>query len=141
MSMEPAEHIATLGGVHHVALRAADFEASLRFYREGLGFAVARTWTEDGLPAAMLDAGGGSYVEVFGGGTPGRHAEGTLLHFALRTADCDGSLRRARAAGARVTSEPETIEIAASPEPFTARLAYCTGPNGEIIEFIQSSDL
>lgn len=140
MPAQHDEHTA-IGGLHHIALRAADFEASLRFYRDGLGFRVARTWGEDGQPAALLDTGGGSYVEVFGGGAPGQRPEGTLLHFALRTTDCDASLERARAAGADVTVEPKTIEIAARPEPFTVRLAFCTGPDGEVIEFFQASDL
>jgi catechol 2,3-dioxygenase-like lactoylglutathione lyase family enzyme len=61
-------------GYHHVALRANDFEATLRFYIEGLGCRLAYQWGEGDRRAAMLDTGDGNYVEVFAGGTraPGR---------------------------------------------------------------------
>lgn len=126
--------------LHHVALRVADFDATLRFYCDGLGCSLAYRWIEDGEPAAFLDAGDGTYVEVFGGGD-GARRQGTILHVALHTDDCAAAVERARAAGARITQEPETVELAAEPHPVTVRLAFCTGPDGEIVEFLQSADL
>ncbi|HET6384030.1 MAG TPA: VOC family protein [Armatimonadota bacterium] len=145
-------HNATLhgGGFHHIAIRANDFEATLRFYTEGLGFRRVYGWGEDGRSrgerdsrAVMLDTGDGNYLEVFAGGTlaPGEAIpEGALLHYALRTTNCDAALERARDAGATVTMEPKTVPINGdTPKEF--RIAFVRGLDGEIIEFFQNDSL
>src|SRR5215210_3455550 len=112
-------------GYHHVALRAYDFERTLRFYIDGLGCRLAYQWGEGDKRAAMLDTGDGNYVEVFAGGkrAPGEPVpEGALLHFALRTRDCDLAIERARAAGAEVTMEPKSLDLAGNP-PLPVRIA------------------
>jgi len=130
------------GGFHHIALRALDFEASLRFYCDGLGFRQAYAWGEGDGRAAMLDTGDGNYFELFAGGkAEGRSSNGVLLHYALRTADCDAAVERARAAGATITTEPTSVELRGTPRPITVRIAFCTGPDGEVIEFFQNNDL
>jgi glyoxylase I family protein len=130
-------------GYHHVALRATDFEATLRFYIEGLGCRLAYQWGEGDRRAAMLDTGDGNYIEVFAGGkrAPGEPVpEGALLHFALRTQDCDLAIERARGAGAEVTVEPKSIDLPGTP-PVPVRIAFCRGLDGEIIEFFQNKVL
>jgi glyoxylase I family protein len=130
-------------GYHHVALRATDFEATLRFYMEGLGCRLAYQWGEGDRRAAMLDTGDGNYIEVFAGGKrqPGEPMpEGALLHFALRTEDCDLATERARAAGAEVTMEPKSLDLPGTP-PVPVRIAFCRGLDGEIIEFFQNKVL
>jgi len=86
-------------GFHHVALRAADFDASIKFYTEVLGFRSGTTWGEVNGRAIMLDGGNGNFIEVFAGGTPGPKPEGALLHLALNADDVDGTFARARDAG------------------------------------------
>ncbi len=84
-------------------------------------------------------------MEVFAGGTraPGEEVpEGALLHFALRTNNCDAALERARAAGATVTMEPKSVTPAHAEEPKqTFRIAFVKGLNGEVIEFFQNDVL
>ncbi len=138
------------GGFHHIAIRATDFEATLKFYIEGLGFRRVYGWGEDKRAqgekdgrAAMLDTGDGNYLEVFAGGTrePGSDLpEGALLHYALRTTDCDTALERARAAGAMVTMEPRSVPIPGD-TPMEFRIAFCKGLDGEVIEFFQNDQL
>ena len=123
------------GGFHHLALRAADFDASVRFYTQGLGFVETIRWGEGDGRAVMLDTGDGSCLEVFAGGK-GPKPEGALLHFALNTTGCDAALANARAAGAKVTMEPKSLVIQSAP-PTPVRIAFCTGPDGEVIEFFQ----
>ena len=128
------------GGFHHVAIRVADFDAAVKFYTEALGFTTKITWGEGNSRAIMLDAGNGDYMEIFAGGkaeTP-PPSEGAILHFALRTTDCDAALNRARAAGAVVTMEPKSIDIQSKPHMTPVRIAFCKGPAGEIIEFFQN---
>jgi glyoxylase I family protein len=128
-------------GLHHVAVHATDFDASLRFYCQGLGFRLLSRWEEGGQPAAMLAIGGGTCLELFGGAPPGTAPVGRLLHLALRTSDCDAALERAAAAGAAIILAPEDAELPAAPRPLRVRIAFCSGPDGEEIEFLQSSDL
>ena len=126
------------GGFHHVAIRAQDFDASVRFYGETLGFREKITWGEGDKRAIMMDAGDGNYIEIFAGGTPGPKPEGAIIHFAIRTDDCDAALERARAAGVEVTMEPASIDIPSLPEPMAVRIAFFKGPDGEVIELFQN---
>lgn len=140
------------GGFHHIAIRAYDFEASLKFYTEGLGFVRRYGWGVDGRAngerdsrAALLDTGDGNYLELFAGGTRqpgGVPLDEVVLHFAFRTDDTDAALERARQAGATVTQETKSVvpAHAESPEQ-TFRIAFVRGPDGELIEFFQNENL
>jgi catechol 2,3-dioxygenase-like lactoylglutathione lyase family enzyme len=129
-------------------MRASDFDASVRFYVDGLGFAPRISWGQGDGRAVMLDTGDGNYLEIFAGGakpaapapaqSQGKPAAGAVLHFALRTDDCDGAVARARKAGASVTVEPKDVDIPSTPVT-KVRIAFCTGPDGETIEFFQNA--
>ena len=140
-------------GFHHVAIRAVDFDATVKFYTEGLGFRLHFPFAIPGRidRAAFLDAGDGHFVEVFGPGStvqaegprrqPGEPArEGALLHFCLRAADADASYTRALAAGATSRVEPVTRRLSEDPL-VEVRIAFINGPNGEVIEFMQSAQM
>lgn len=129
-------------GFHHIAIRTHQFDSSLRFYCEGLGFTSKIAWGEAPARAVMLDTGDGNYLEVFEReGEPGETTgEANLLHFALRCDDCEAATEAARAAGAKVTMEPKV------PDVFTemglqTKISFVQGPDGEIVEFFQSRDL
>lgn len=128
------------GGYHHVAIRASDFDATLRFYCAALGYRVAVRWGQGDGRAALLNTGDGNYLEVFAGGkhAPGEPPpEGAILHYALRTTNCDAALEQARTAGATVTMEPKTLALESEPK-ITIRIAFCKGLDGELIEFFQN---
>ncbi len=140
-------------GFHHVAIRAVDFDATVRFYTEGLGCKVHYRFSVPGRidRAAFLDAGDGRYIEVFGQGSTvqseGRRrrpdeepTEGALLHFCLRVTDVEASYARAIAAGATSRIAPRTAKLGDDP-PTEVEIAFVTGPNGEVIEFLRSEQL
>lgn len=129
----------TLTGFHHLALRAADFDATVRFYTEGIGCTVKITWGEGDSRAVMLDCGNGNYIEVFAGGTAEPKPEGAVLHFALRSDDVDAAVARAVAAGAVVTMDATDLTIDSQPMPVPVRIAFVKAPDGEIVEFFSNS--
>jgi len=126
------------GGFHHVAIRARDFEASVRFYTQALGFKEKINWGEGDSRAIMLDTGDGNYLEIFAGGTNEPKPEGAILHFAIRTTNCDTATQRAIEAGATVTMQPKDINIQSRPGPTPVRISFVKGPDGEVIEFLQN---
>lgn len=131
-------------GLHHVAIRARDFDRSVGFYTRVLGFTAKIAWNPPPARAIMLDAGAGDYLEIFErpDQTPPPPDEAAILHLALRTNDTDALLERVRAAGCEVTVEPRTARIAntipSTPSPVPVRLAFFKGPDGEVIELFQN---
>ena len=147
------QSVASPPGFHHVAIRAIDFDATVKFYIEGLGFRMHFPFSVPGRidRAAFLDAGDGRFVEIFGHTSTvqseGRRrrpdedrTEGALLHFCLRVADTDAAYARAIACGANPRVEPVSRQLSADPL-VQVRIAFVTGPNGEVIEFMQSGQI
>ena len=127
-------------GIHHVALKCdgtAEFEKTLHFYQDVLGLEPVRSWGEGENAGAMLSTGDG-LLEIFASGR--KLPQGAIRHFALRTERVDDCVAAVRAAGYTITVEPKDIVIASNP-PFPARIAFCTGPVGEEIEFFQERAL
>lgn len=129
-------------GFHHIAIRARDFERTVRFYEEGLGFVRKFGWGTPGSRAALMDTGDGNYVEIFEGRPADENVpEGGILHVAFRSKDVDADYHRALAAGATVQAEPKDVTPPNQdyPEPF--RVAFVRGLDGEVIEFFASDKL
>ena len=130
------------GGIHHVAVEARDLGASLAFYVGALGCVERLRFQEPGHTVVMLDAGDGTYVELFspteagpepaGGPMPGGPA---LFHLALRVADCDDATRRAVEAGAALEEGPSDFVLEGDP-PVPCRYSFVRGPGGESVELI-----
>jgi glyoxylase I family protein len=128
-------------GFHHVAIRSADFDRSVAFYTDGLGFKRAYGWGEGVGRAALLDIGDGNYIEIFANGKPRTGPiDSPLIHFALRVPDTDAAFARAVAAGAGVDMEPKNVDLQGD-TVVTVRIAFVIGPDGEEIEFFQNTIL
>lgn len=131
--MESSNSILGTGGIHHIAMNVHDFDASVRFYTQYLGFKTALTWGEGDGRAVMLDTGDGSYLELFAGGKKDKKPEGALLHAAMRCNRVDEVIRSVQSAGMRITVEPMDVTMNSNP-PKSLRIAFFEGPDGEIIE-------
>ena len=125
------------GGFHHVAIKVADFDKAVRFYTEGLGFVPAARWGEGDGRAILMDTGDGNFFELFAGGKPPAETVGPYTHVALRSDNVDAAIARAKAAGAVVTMEPRDVDIPSTP-PLPVRIAFCTAPGGEVLEFFHT---
>jgi len=133
--------MAHISGFHHTAIRSADFDRSVKFYSEVLGFTSRIQWGEGSKRAAMLDVGDGNYLEIFARHDAFEILEGTVLHFALRTDDTTAMLERVRAAGMTVTMEPTDVTIDSSIGPVEVKIAFFKGPDGEIVELFENEVL
>jgi glyoxylase I family protein len=134
------------GGLHHVCIKTRDWDRTMQFYRETLGCTEKVAWRSAPNRAALLDCGSASYVEVFEDASYIPAANGSVLHFALRTTKLDEVAERVRAFGAKITLEPKDVTIAntatgahAASGPVPIRIFFCEGPSGEVIEFFQNS--
>ena len=74
-------------GVHHIALKAVNFEESLKFFTEGLGMKFYTQWGEGDGRIAMLDLGDGGRLEMFADGSDEFSPNGKWVHFAMKVTD------------------------------------------------------
>jgi catechol 2,3-dioxygenase-like lactoylglutathione lyase family enzyme len=129
------------GGVHHVCIKTRDWDRTMAFYQKVLGCTEKLAWRAAPQRAAMLDTGGGNYIEVFEdlGYTP--QPDGAILHVALRTSRLDAVAVRVREFGATITVEPKDVTIASTngAGPVPIRIFFCEGPSGEVLEFFQNA--
>ena len=123
-------------GIHHLALAADDFDKSMKFYTEGLGFTIAAVWGEGRDRIALLDIGNGSHFEIFANGNGYEQVNEKFVHFAFSTSDPDSAFRNAIAAGAAPHMEPKDFTIPSDP-PMPVRLAFVKGFDGELLEFFK----
>ena len=130
-----------LAGFHHVCIKTRDWDQTLRFYRDTLGCTEKIAWRAAPERAVMLDTGGGNYVEIFEDLAYTPASDGAILHLALRTPRLDEVAARVRAFGAKITMEPKDVSIATTngAGQVPIRIFFCTGPNGEVIEFFQNT--
>ena len=66
--------------------------------------------------------------------------EGALLHFCLRVTDIEAAYARALAAGG-VSRVVPRIAVLGQNSLIEVRIAFVTGPEGEVIEFLQSEQI
>lgn len=128
------------GGIHHMALRVADFDRSVAFYTTVLGFAERVRWNDSPNRIALLDTGNRSYLELFEAKGEAPKPEDAYWHLAFRVADAGACLEHARNHGCPVHVETKTVpNIGGS--GIDIRVAFCKGPDGELIEFLQCDKL
>ncbi len=129
------------GGFHHVCVKTRDWDRTIEFYRDVLGCTEKIAWRAAPQRATMLDTGDGNYLEVFEDLEYQPAANGSVVHFALRTTRLDDVAARVRAAGAKITMEPKDVTIATTNGAggVPIRIFFCEGPSGEVIEFFQNA--
>lgn len=126
---------------HHIALRAKDYDASMRFYRDALGMTCKGEWGSKGERGSMLLIGNGGIIELYEGGTEDLPEDfetrnGCFFHLAIAVDDVDAAYRKALDAGAKEKIAP-TDNVIGSVPPMPIRMAFVYGLDGELIEFFQ----
>jgi len=126
--------VSIVQSVHHISLKAqgeAQFQRAVAFYTDVLGARVVHTWGQGDGRAAMLDLGN-VLLELTANGRGLQ--KGHFAHIAFRTADVDTAARAVEQAGFPVFLPPTDKDL--GPD-YPVRIAFCTGPTGEEIEFFQ----
>lgn len=126
---------------HHIALQTSDFEKSLKFYTEGLGFEIYKTFVaSSGKNVALIDIGEGSYFEIFSDGEKNdgkRDYAGRYFHLALKVNDAKAAYKRAiEYGGEEMGKAPREMELPTTP-PMPVVIGFIKGPDGEELEFFQ----
>ncbi len=124
-------------GFHHIALKAVNFEESIKFYTEGLGMKLYTMWGEGDGKIAMLDLGDGGILELFAGGTDAERANPQYIHFALKVDDVDAAYETALKAGAKPKSLPKVVPLDSAPVKITLNCGFVYGPSGEELELFR----
>ncbi|WP_053373492.1 VOC family protein [Paenibacillus sp. FJAT-27812] len=140
-------------GLAHVAIQAKDYEATVAFYTEALGFKKGHHWS---LPAfqikeasMLISPDQKTCIEIFDHDAvipaQGKRAaseqdiaHGALLHFAFYVDHVDEMYQKAIAYGAKPFIEPG--ELSLGEPPLLVKNAVIYSPNGEVIEFLQEVD-
>ncbi len=128
-------------GFHHVAFRVKDFEAALKFFIDGLGLKVCKTWTmkKTGKRAAIISCGGDSFIEIFGSGVDGdSYDDKGMYHFALRTDDVEAAHQLALDHGATEDMPPTRVTINMDQGATDVTISFVQSPVGIIIEFFEN---
>ena len=125
-----------VSGFHHVALKCADLEKSLRMYR-ALGLEEFARWGEGSSEIVMCNVGDGGKIEFFADGGDAFSVNGKWQHFALRVADVEAAYTAALAAGFAHKAAPTVIPLDSKPEKLSIQIAFVIGPDGEELEFFR----
>ena len=133
-----------INGISHVAIVVSDFEKSVDFYRDLLGFSSSRFLElPNGMKIAFLarpghDQGGQYEVELLSNPSDAATPEGAapssavgLRHVALVVDDIDEVYANLRAKGVDFTSEPRI------PAPDLPKLCSMKDPDDISIELVQ----
>lgn len=140
-------------GIHHIAIRARNFDSTMDFYLNALDFTISHEWS---LPefnlkrAAMLkSADGNSFIELYDQeadiAAQGRKikdgeefVQTALLHICMCVEDCSIAFERAIRAGGKPCIEPMVLHL--GNPAVTVRNSLVYSPNGEVIEFLEKAD-
>ena len=124
-------------GFHHVALKATNFEESLKFFTEGLGMKYYTGWGEGDGRIAMLDLGDGGILELFAGAQGDEAVNNRYIHFAMKVDDVDAAYEAALKAGAKPKTAPKVVPLNSAPVKLTLNCGFVYGPSGEELEFFK----
>ena len=110
---------------HHLRIAPADFEASLAFYRDVLGWNVTREWRGNGPGRGVILSGGGMKVILTEDATAGAEVGVPYLHLDIH--DVDARFAKLPP-GAHVVTPP-------GPTPWGTRWFVVRDPDGNAIAF------
>jgi catechol 2,3-dioxygenase-like lactoylglutathione lyase family enzyme len=120
-------------GFNHFAIRTVDYQASLAFYRDILGFTQLETVdTEEAMFTNLLMPGGCVLEFVYahqGGKGADQRGEPLVDHIAFDVDDVEAAEEVLRRHGVDIVLSCTDMEI------FNTRVVKCKDPNGVVVSF------
>lgn len=147
--------ISIIKGFHHFAIKAQDFEGTVKFY-ESLQFEVVHSWS---LPefnlkqcVMMRNKFFDCHIEICDKDadfpSQGRkHKQGeeyvqnSLLHICFTVADAAAAFEHAIKNGAEPLSQKEILQLRSEYKSVKVANSLVYSPNGEVIEFLEEINL
>lgn len=125
----PAARMPGLIGLNHVAISVTDLDASLRFYRDTLGFQEAFTVRDaQGRPSlTYLQVSRDTFLELV---TARADRPAGFYHFGVQVENMDAALRAMQQRGVTVT-DVRTGQT-------RSRIGNVTGPDGIVMEIAEN---
>jgi catechol 2,3-dioxygenase-like lactoylglutathione lyase family enzyme len=117
-------------GLHHVAVKTANFEAMRAFYTEVLG--LPHVGGFPGRPVIFLGAGD-TTIELVGGDAPAEPRGQGWAHVALRVASTDAAAAELAGRGISFHVAPKDFP----PDAPTVRIAFFRDPDGNELELFE----
>jgi catechol 2,3-dioxygenase-like lactoylglutathione lyase family enzyme len=115
---------------HHVFIAPANFDASLAFYRDVLGWVVTQTWGGNGSDRGAILSGGGVKVVIAEHSSAGAESSGPELHLDIHSVD---KRFKAMPKGGHIVKEPEETH-------WGTRWFVVKDPDGNLIAFEEMHD-
>ncbi len=121
----------------HIGLRTMDFEGTIDWYTEKLGFRVLKKWIVGDLQLAFLAPANDDnfWLEVLSGGLPDAQPNAShpissgFQHLCLEVDNVEETLAALQAKGVQVAREPFNVP------PIGKRCGFITDLHGNVIEF------
>lgn len=114
---------------HHLFIKPADFEASLKFYRDTLGWSVTEQWGGTGQERGAILSGGGIRVVIAERSKETKDATGTQPSVHLDIHDVDKRFNKIPG-GRHIVTKPEDTH-------WGTRWFVLRDPDGNLIAFEQ----
>jgi len=139
-------------GIHHIALHTANFDAMVKFYREGFGFELVdadfrwgpnpemdgRMGVTGAAARTQMLKSGNCYIELFDyasppprDGGPARPQDHGYTHFAVDVSDIAAECERLAKLG-MTFAMPMPIDFS------VYKFVYGKGPDGNVIELLEN---
>jgi len=124
----------------HLGLRTTDYEATIQWYTEILGFRLLKKWTAGDLKLAYLAPANDDnfWLEIIQDGNPQPGAPQPILngfqHFCIDVENVDQTLAALRHKNVKVVREPFNVP------PIGKRCGFIIDLHGNVIEFAQDID-
>jgi lactoylglutathione lyase/glyoxylase I family protein len=137
----PAKNLQGIDGkmkAGHVGLRTTDYEGTIQWYTEKLGFRVLKRYAVGDLQLAFLALANDDnfWLEVLSGGITGTPQDPSqpivsgFQHFCLEVEDVDETIATLRERGVTVSREPFNVP------PIGKRCGFITDLYGNVIELM-----
>lgn len=123
-------------GIDHIALNAFDYETTLSFYRDTLGFRQLNSVSTDDFIATYLEIAQGTRLEIFDLKNKAIQMEKTdcdvgVKHFAFRVENVKLHAKQLEEAGIEIVLPYTELEN------FKAKVVLFKDPDGNIVEFCE----